>query len=185
SCLACSNRSACDGIGQADLVLHLQQAVNQSLSSRRAAWHVHIYRHDAITAANDRVGVVVVTATVGTGAHGDDPAWLGHLVVHLTQGGCHLVAQGARHNHQVRLTWAGTENNAELVQVITSCTSVHHFHCTTGQTKCHGPHGPCFCPVQKLVCTGRHKTFFENAVDSHSSCLLPDQTLGSPGLSCC
>ena len=46
-------------------------------------WYININRDDAITPPDDRVRVMVVTAAVSTAAHGDDPARLRHLVIHL------------------------------------------------------------------------------------------------------
>ncbi len=61
---------------------------------------------------------VVVAAAVGAGSHGHHPAGLGHLVVHLSQRGGHLVGESARHNHAVRLARAGAEDDAEAVKVV-------------------------------------------------------------------
>src|SRR5688572_30197655 len=63
--------SALDRAGAADLPLQEEHAVEQSLRGRRAARHVNVHRHDAVAAAHDRVGIVVVAAAVGAGAHGD------------------------------------------------------------------------------------------------------------------
>src|SRR5690606_3882040 len=93
--------SARDGVREADLVLQLEQTVDEGLGRGRAPGHVDIHRNDAVTAAHHRVRVVVVAAAVRTGTHGDHPARLGHLVVHLAQGRRHLVAQRACHNHHV------------------------------------------------------------------------------------
>ena len=41
-----------------------------------------------------------------------------YLVVNLAQRRGHLVGEGACHNHHIRLPWAGTEDNAETIQVI-------------------------------------------------------------------
>src|SRR5262249_32475741 len=83
--------SALDGAGASDLLLQQQHAVEQCLRGRRAAGHVDIDRHDAIAAAYDRVGIVVVSAAVGARAHGNDVARLRHLVIDLAQRRRHLV----------------------------------------------------------------------------------------------
>src|SRR5690606_14539531 len=134
-----------------------------------ATRHVDVHGYDAITAAHHRIRVVVVAAAVCTGAHGYHPARFGHLVVNLAKRGCHLVAQRASHDHHVRLTWTGPEDDAELVHVVTCRAGLHHLNRTTGQPKRHGPKRAGFRPVQKLVCTGRDEPFFHNAVDSHNS----------------
>lgn len=51
----------------------------QRLSGRRASRHVEVDRDDPVATANDRVRVVVVTASVRARTHRDDPAGLGHL----------------------------------------------------------------------------------------------------------
>src|SRR5262249_9504391 len=84
------NPSARDGAGGRDLLLQQQHAVEQCLRGRRAAGHVDIDRHDAIAAAYDRVGIVVVPAAVGARAHGNDVARLRHLVIDLAQRRRHL-----------------------------------------------------------------------------------------------
>ena len=90
-----------------DLLLQLQDAVEQRLGRRRAARHVDVDRHDAVAAAHHRVGIVVVAAAVGAGAHRDHPARLGHLVVDLAQRRRHLVASACRRRSS-RRTGAGS-----------------------------------------------------------------------------
>src|SRR5262249_13562784 len=85
------NPAALDGAGAADLLLQQQHAVKQRLGGRRAARHVDIDRHDAVAAAHDRIGIVIIAAAVGARAHGDDVARLRHLVVDLAQRGRHFV----------------------------------------------------------------------------------------------
>src|SRR5690606_33328611 len=57
--------SPLDRAGTANLLLQQQHAVEQRLSRRRAARYVDVDRHDAIAAAHDRIGIVVVAAAVG------------------------------------------------------------------------------------------------------------------------
>src|ERR1043166_6840254 len=61
-------RSALDRAGAADLLLQQHHAIEQRLGRGRTAGHVDIDRHDAVAAAHDRVGVMVVAAAVGAGA---------------------------------------------------------------------------------------------------------------------
>src|SRR5262252_5806451 len=89
------NPSALDRAGAADLLLQQQHAVEQRFGGRRAAGNVDVDRHDAVAAAHDRIGIVIITTAVGARAHGDDVARLGHLVVDLPQRGRHLVGQRA------------------------------------------------------------------------------------------
>src|SRR5689334_12227985 len=79
---AASASATANSPGAADLLLELHDAVHQGLGGRRASRHVHIHRHDAIAAAHDGIGVVIVAAAVGAASHADYPARLRHLVVH-------------------------------------------------------------------------------------------------------
>src|SRR5690606_24916085 len=120
-----------------------------------------------------RVGVVVIATTVCAGAHGDHPARFGHLVIHLAQRRCHLVAQRASHNHHVGLTRRWTENNTETVQIVTRRTRMHHLNGTAGQTERHWPHRTGTSPVEQLVGRGGNKSFVQYAFNRHS--LIPIQ----------
>src|SRR5690606_31505687 len=120
---------------------------------------------DSVATPHNGIRIVVIPAPVSTRAHRNHPARLGHLVVNLTQCGGHLVAQGACHNHQVRLAGTGTKDNAKLVKVVSGGTCVHHFDCTASKPKGHGPQRTCLGPVKELVRTGGDETFFENAVN--------------------
>ena len=57
---------------------------------------------------------MVVATAIGAGSHRDNPARLGHLVINLAQRRCHLVDQGAGHNHDVRLARTGSKNPTPL-----------------------------------------------------------------------
>src|SRR5580700_2907098 len=87
-----------------DLALQLNHAIEQRFGRGRTAGHIDIDRHDAIAATHYRIGVMVIAAAVGAGAHRDDPARLGHLVIDLAQRGRHLVDQGPGHDHDVGFT---------------------------------------------------------------------------------
>src|SRR6516225_2798451 len=100
----------------ADLLLQLQNAVHQRLCRRRAARDIDVHGHDAVASADHGVGVVVVAAAIGAGAHGDHPAGLGHLVVDLAQRRRHLVAERAGNDHDVGLARAAARDHAEAVE---------------------------------------------------------------------
>ena len=131
------------------------------------------HRHNAITASHYCVRVVIVTSTVGTAAHGDNPLGLRHLIIHLPQGRRHLVCQRPSHDHDIRLAGRRPEDDAEAIQVVpvsTSaniiathssyqmcwilpprCTRVHHLHGTACKTEGHGPDGTSAGPVDDSV----------------------------------
>ena len=133
------------------LLLQLEDAVHQRLARGRAAGHVDVHRHDPVAAPRHAVAVVVVAAAVGAGAHADDPARVGHLVVDLAQGGRHLVGEGAGDDHDVRLARRGAEDDAQPVLVVARRGQVHHLDGAAGQAEGHGPEGGLAGPICYLV----------------------------------
>ncbi len=121
------------------LLLQLEDSVHQRLRGWRATWYVDIDWHDTVATSNNTVGVVVVTTTVGARAHGDDPSWLWHLIVNLSQGRCHLIGEGSSDNHNIGLTWRGTENDTEAILIVTWCGQVHHLDGAARETEGHWP----------------------------------------------
>lgn len=100
---------------------------------------------------------MVVAASVGAGAHADDPAGLGHLIVDLTQGGRHLVGEGPGDDHDVRLAGGSTENDSQAILIVARGGEVHHFHGAAGEAEGHRPEGGLSAPVGDNVegCAGR------------------------------
>src|ERR1700730_13294892 len=81
-----------DRAGAADLLLEEQYAIEKRFRRGWAAGDVDIDRHDPVAAAHDRIGIVVIAAAIGAGAHRDHITRLRHLIVDLAQGGGHFVA---------------------------------------------------------------------------------------------
>jgi hypothetical protein len=133
------------------LFWQLDEPVQQRLGRRRAAGHVDVHGHDAVAAAHHRVRVVVVAAAVGARAHRHDPARLGHLVVDLAQRRGHLVAERARHDHQVRLARARAKDDAEAVEVVARGAGVHHLDGAAGEAEGHRPERAGARPVEHVV----------------------------------
>src|SRR5690242_5384641 len=133
------------------LLLQLENAVHERLSGRRASRDVDVDRHNPVTASCNRVAVVVVSSSVGAAAHGDNPSGVRHLVVHLSQSRSHFVCEGSGNNHDVGLTWRGTENDTEAILIVSWGRQVHHFDGTAGKTEGHGPEGALTRPVGDLV----------------------------------
>lgn len=52
-----------------DFLLKLEESIEQSLSGWRASRDINVYRHNSVTASNHRVGVVIVTTSIGTASH--------------------------------------------------------------------------------------------------------------------
>ena len=85
-----------------NLFLEFDDCVEQRLRARGAAAHIDVHREDAVDPLKD--GVAPVHAPrARTGAHGDHPLGLGHLVVDPPDSGRHFVSHCARDNHAVRL----------------------------------------------------------------------------------
>ena len=139
-CAPPGTRLADDRAGALDLLLQQQDAVDQRFGAGRAARHVDVDRHDPIAAAHHRVAEVIVAAAVGAGAHRQDIARLGHLVVDLAQGRRHLVAQRAGDDHHVRLARARPEHEPEPVEIIARRRRVHHLDGAAGEPEGHRPH---------------------------------------------
>src|SRR5262249_25257230 len=93
--------SALDRAGPPDLLLQEQHTVNERFGAWRAARNVDIHGNDAFAYAHHGVGIMIIAAAIGAGAHGDDVAGLRHLIVDLAQGGRHLVAERAGDDHHI------------------------------------------------------------------------------------
>src|SRR5258708_34798422 len=63
-------QSALDSAGAADLLLQQHDPVEQRLRGRRAAGNVDGNRHEAVATPHDRIGIMKVTTSNGSGAHG-------------------------------------------------------------------------------------------------------------------
>lgn len=59
---------------------------------------------------------------------------LRHLVIHLSECRRHLVCESPGHDHDVTLSWTCTEDNAQPILVISSCSHVHHLDSAASQT---------------------------------------------------
>ena len=140
-----------------DLLLQLQHTVKQRLRSRWTPWHIDINWYDTIATAHHCVRVMVVTATVGTRPHRDNPPWFWHLIVHTTQGGRHFVCECARDNHDVGLSRTRSEYDSEPIHVVAGRREVHHLDGATRQSECHRPQRGATCPIHQIVNLGDRK----------------------------
>ncbi|VEU39770.1 unnamed protein product [Pseudo-nitzschia multistriata] len=94
---------------------------------------------------------MVVSATVCARTHRNHPPGLGHLVVNLAQGGRHLVGEGARYDHDVRLAGGRPKHHTETLHIVPGGRGVHHLHGAARQTKGHRPQGTLSGPVDEVV----------------------------------
>lgn len=144
------------------LLLQLENAIHQRLAGRWASGHVDIHGDDPVAASDDGVTVMIISTTVGAASHTDHPSGVGHLIVNLSEGRCHLVCQGTGDNHDVALSGRGTENDTQSVLVVTWRREVHHFDCAASQTESHGPQRSLSRPVRDLIQRRQgvlHRTF--------------------------
>jgi len=94
---------------------------------------------------------MVIPATVGAGAHGDDPSRLRHLIVYLSQRRRHFIRQRTSNNHNIRLTRGSAENDTKAILVVPGGGKVHHLDGAAGKTEGHGPERGLSGPVGYLV----------------------------------
>ena len=94
---------------------------------------------------------MIITATVRTATHRDNPSRVRHLVVHLSQSRSHLVRERAGHDHDIGLAGRGAENYTKAILVVSGRRQVHHFDGTAGESEGHGPERALTRPVCYLV----------------------------------
>lgn len=140
----------------ANLAVKLKETVKECFCCRWASWHVQVDGNNSVATSDDAVRVVVVTTTVRTRTHGDDPSWLRHLVVYFAKSWSHLVGQSTGNNHAVRLTGRCTENNTQSILIVSGSGDVHHLYGTACQTERHGPETRLSSPVCHLVHRTEH-----------------------------
>lgn len=135
------------------LLLQQEDSIHERFSRWGTSRNVDIDWNDSVTPADDRVRVVVVTTTVGTTSHRDDPSRLWHLVVDLSQSRSHFVCQCACHDHNITLSRRCSEDNSQPVLVVSWCGNVHHLDCTASKTESHWPDRSLSCPIDDGIGT--------------------------------
>lgn len=78
---------------------------------------------------------MVVTTTVGTRTHGNNPSRVRHLIVNLSQGWGHFVGNRTGDNHDIGLTRRGSENDTQSILIVSWSRDMHHLDGTTSQTE--------------------------------------------------
>ena len=104
--------------------------------------------------AHHGIRIMIVAAAVRARAHGNHPARLGHLVVHLAQRRRHLVDQRAGDDHDVGLPGARTKHHAEAVEIVARGTRMHHLDRAARESERHRPERAGARPVDELVDRG-------------------------------
>lgn len=136
------------------LLLKLKDAIHQRLAGRWTAWNVDIHWHYSVATPSHRVTVVIISTAIRATSHAYHPSWIRHLIVHLPQCRCHFVCERSRHDHHVRLSRRGPENDSKTILVISRCREVHHFDSAASETESHRPQGALPGPVCDLIESG-------------------------------
>jgi hypothetical protein len=129
----------------------LEDAIHQSLTSRRTPRHINIHRHNPIAASRNTITVMVITASIRTAAHRNNPSRFRHLIIDLSERRSHLVRERTGHNHNIGLAGRGTEDYTESILVVSWGGEMHHFDGAAGESEGHGPEGALTSPVGYLV----------------------------------
>lgn len=135
------------------LLLQLEDAIHECLGGWRAAWNIHINRNNSVATPNNRIGIMVVATTVSTRAHGNHPSWFRHLIINLSKRRGHFICQSTGNNHNIGLTWRGSENDTQSILIVSGGRDVHHLHSATRQTEGHWPERTLSSPVGYSVQT--------------------------------
>lgn len=138
-------------LGMPHFLLQLEDAIHKRLTRWWAAWDIDIHGNDSVATPRHGVTVVIVSPTIRARSHGNYPSRVGHLIVHLSQRGSHLVRQCAGDNHNIRLSRGSTEDYTESILIVSRGREMHHFDGAAGEAECHGPKGALAGPVGDLV----------------------------------
>jgi hypothetical protein len=76
----------------------------QCFSCGRTSRNVAINRNNSVTTTYNCITVMIITSTVCTTAHGNDPLWIRHLVVYPSQCRSHFVCKSSSNNHDISLS---------------------------------------------------------------------------------
>ena len=133
------------------LLLQLKDAIHKRLAGGRAAGDVNIHRHNPIAAPRNTVTIMIISPSIGTGAHADHPPRVRHLIVHLAQRRSHFVCERAGDDHHVGLPGGSTEDYTQSILVVARGGEVHHLDGAAGEAESHGPEGGLAGPVCYLV----------------------------------
>lgn len=128
-----------------------KRTYHQRLTRWWATWHVDIHRHNTIATSRHGVTVVVISTSVRTRPHGDNPSWIRHLIINLSQRRSHLVRESTSNNHNVGLTRGSSKNDTESILIVSRSGEMHHFNGAAGKSEGHGPERSLTRPVGDLI----------------------------------
>jgi hypothetical protein len=134
----------------------LKDPIHQRLTSWRAPRHINIDRHNPITAPRHAIAIMVITASIRTTAHRNNPSRIRHLIVDLSERRSHLVCESTGDDHNIRLARGGTEDYTKSILIVSWGGEMHHFDGAAGQSEGHRPEGTLTGPVGYLIecCSG-------------------------------
>ena len=124
-------------------------------------WHTHAGHMGALNHRRRpcrrrrvyRIGIVIITAAIGAGAHGDHVARLRHLIVYLAQRRSHLVGQRAGDDDHIRLAravaWRGA--NPKRSRLVAGHSRLNYLDSAAGETEGHPHQGAGARPVDEIV----------------------------------
>jgi hypothetical protein len=140
----------------AHLFLKLENAIHKRLTSWRAPRYINIHGHNPVTTPRHTITVMVITASIRTAPHRNNPSWVRHLIVDLSKRRCHLVRECTSNNHNVGLSRGGTEDYTKSILIVSWSGKMHHFDGAAGESEGHGPEGTLTGPVGYLIegCSG-------------------------------
>src|SRR5712691_2236269 len=137
-----------------DLLLEQKEAVEQRLGGRRAARYIDVNRDHPVHALDHVVAVAKRPTGIGTGAHGDGPLGIGHLLVDALEHGRHFDGHRARDDHEVGMARRSERHHAEPLHVEARGEGRHHLDGAAGQPEGHGPYRGLAGPVEERVGQG-------------------------------
>ena len=122
-----------------EAIVEPEGAYHQRLGGWGASRHINIHRHNPITTPRNTVTIMVITTSIRTASHGNNPSWVRHLIVDLSQRRSHLVRKRAGNDHDIRLARRSTEDYTKTILIIAGSGKVHHFDGAAGKSEGHGP----------------------------------------------
>src|SRR3990172_4365056 len=101
-----------------DLRAELEEAVDEGLGSDGASRDENVGGDERVGALHNAIRVVVRAPANGALAHGDDPLWLGHLLVEPGGRGPQLQGDRAIQKEHIALPRGGTIDHSEALNVV-------------------------------------------------------------------
>lgn len=94
---------------------------------------------------------MIISTTIRTASHADDPTWLRHLVINHPKSRRHLVGHGTRDNKNVDLSRRSAPYGTKTVNVVPRANQRHLFEGAAGKSKGQRIEGAMSGPVGELI----------------------------------